>query len=359
MVKKAKSKSAENGKARTSNEAKEEDNNNSESSYLNECKKTFGFTDLYSILSLNKSDATQSDIKKAYYRLSLKFHPDKCEDDSLKEECNIKFQLLGRLYSILSDKEKKKLYDESGIIDGENEGSGADWATQWKTMFKKVTVEDIVSFFGEYKSSQQEREDLFRIYKKHKGNLSLIMQEMISEDAIEDEERFKEMLKEGINKNEIESYDLFANEDKKKAAKRKARYEKEASEAEQLKKEILAKMPKTKLDDSEESLMLAIRQNSQRRQHDLLESLAEKYGKKGETKQRGKKIDDNERNENNENVESSEAEEEVSFDDDEDSEEDEVPKKKSSVIKKKPVQRKPSAAQLKSRSSIKRKIKRL
>lgn len=63
MVKKAKSKSAENGKARTSNEAKEEDNNNSESSYLNECKKTFGSTDLYSILSLNKSDATQSDSK--------------------------------------------------------------------------------------------------------------------------------------------------------------------------------------------------------------------------------------------------------------------------------------------------------
>jgi hypothetical protein len=59
MGKKANSKSTENGNARKSDEAKEADNQ--DSSYLNECKKAFGFADLYSILGLNKSDATQGD----------------------------------------------------------------------------------------------------------------------------------------------------------------------------------------------------------------------------------------------------------------------------------------------------------
>lgn len=375
MVKKAKSKTTENANARKSDAAKEAGNH--DSSYLNECNKAFGFTDLYSILGLNKSDATQGDIKKAYYRLSLKYHPDKCENESLKKECNFKFQLLGRLYSILSDEDKKKLYDECGIIDGENEDGNGDWATQWRTMFKKITVEDIVSYFNEYKNSQREREDLFRIYEKHKGDFNLIVQYMISEDMLEDEERFKIMLNEAISKGEIESYELFVKEDKKKAAKRKAKFEKEAIEAEQLKNEILAKMPKTKLDGSDESLMLAIRQNSQRRHNDMLESLTEKYVKKNskEKKLPNKKSKDDDEDENDENLQGSEAEEDSFFnddvdgdddnddEDDDDDEEEEAEKKsnkKSSIIKKKPstLQRKPST-NLKSRSSIKRKIKRL
>jgi hypothetical protein len=60
MVKKAKSKT-DTGNARKSDEANEEKNQNS--TYLNECKKAFGFTDLYSILGLIKSDATQGDSK--------------------------------------------------------------------------------------------------------------------------------------------------------------------------------------------------------------------------------------------------------------------------------------------------------
>ena len=45
--------------------------------------------------------------------MSLKVHPDRVSE-SEKEEATLKFQTLGKLYSILSDKDKKAIYDESG-----------------------------------------------------------------------------------------------------------------------------------------------------------------------------------------------------------------------------------------------------
>ena len=52
-------------------------------------------------------------VKKAYYKLSLKVHPDKVSDDE-KEQATEKFQLLSKLYQILSDEKKRKVYDKTG-----------------------------------------------------------------------------------------------------------------------------------------------------------------------------------------------------------------------------------------------------
>ena len=52
-------------------------------------------------------------MKKAYYKLSLKVHPDKVSDDD-KEQATEKFQLLSKLYQILSDEKKRKVYDKTG-----------------------------------------------------------------------------------------------------------------------------------------------------------------------------------------------------------------------------------------------------
>ena len=52
-------------------------------------------------------------VKKAYYKLSLKVHPDKASDDE-KEQATEKFQLLSKLYQILSDEKKRKVYDKTG-----------------------------------------------------------------------------------------------------------------------------------------------------------------------------------------------------------------------------------------------------
>lgn len=65
--------------------------------------------DYYRTLGVQK-DATDDEIKKAYRRLALKFHPDKNSDTNAEE----KFKEIGRAYEILSDKSKRDIYDRHG-----------------------------------------------------------------------------------------------------------------------------------------------------------------------------------------------------------------------------------------------------
>lgn len=66
--------------------------------------------DYYEILGLSR-DASQKDIKKAYRELALKYHPDRNPDD---EEAAEKFKKAAEAYEVLSDPEKKRLYDTYG-----------------------------------------------------------------------------------------------------------------------------------------------------------------------------------------------------------------------------------------------------
>jgi DnaJ family protein B protein 4 len=69
--------------------------------------------DYYAVLGLSK-DATAKDIKKAYREQALKHHPDRC-DSSEKETAQKKFQEIGEAYEVLSDPEKKRVYDAGGM----------------------------------------------------------------------------------------------------------------------------------------------------------------------------------------------------------------------------------------------------
>jgi len=71
-------------------------------------------TDLYDILGVSK-DANDSEIKKAYRKLALQYHPDKNKDR--KEEAEESFKKVTQAYSILSDEKKRKHYDLTGSID--------------------------------------------------------------------------------------------------------------------------------------------------------------------------------------------------------------------------------------------------
>src|SRR5699024_8437210 len=84
----------------------------------------------YSDILCVRKDASDKDIKKAYRKLAAKYHPDKNPDDDSAEE---KFKEVGEAYEVLSDPEKRKLYDRVGKDwkqyqrAGGNGDGGFDW----------------------------------------------------------------------------------------------------------------------------------------------------------------------------------------------------------------------------------------
>ena len=78
-------------------------------------------TKLYDTLGINPN-ASKNEIKKAYRKLSVKWHPDKNPNN--KEEATSKFQEISEAYSILSDNDKRKQYDNFGMDFVKNQEGG-------------------------------------------------------------------------------------------------------------------------------------------------------------------------------------------------------------------------------------------
>jgi len=68
-------------------------------------------TDFYELLEVQKT-STDDEIKKAYRRLALKWHPDKNLSNKIQAE--EKFKLISEAYEVLSDKDKRRKYDQLG-----------------------------------------------------------------------------------------------------------------------------------------------------------------------------------------------------------------------------------------------------
>ena len=95
-------------------------------------------TDYYKILGVNKA-ASDNEIKKAYRKLAMKYHPDHTKGDKGDEE---KFKKISEAYAVLSDKEKRKQYDTFGSAGFQQRYSQED-------IFKGSDFESILSeLFG-------------------------------------------------------------------------------------------------------------------------------------------------------------------------------------------------------------------
>ncbi|NIP31084.1 MAG: DnaJ domain-containing protein, partial [Candidatus Dadabacteria bacterium] len=92
--------------------------------------------DYYEILGISK-DAKKAEIKKAYRKLALKYHPDKNPDKEAEE----KFKEISEAYAVLYDDEKRRLYDQYGH-------AGIDQHYSYEDIFRGADFSDIFRGMG-------------------------------------------------------------------------------------------------------------------------------------------------------------------------------------------------------------------
>jgi DnaJ-class molecular chaperone len=95
--------------------------------------------DYYEILSIERT-ADGEEIKRAYRRMAMKYHPDRNPGDA---EAEAKFKESAEAYEVLSDDTKRKIYDQYGHEGLRPSGGPSDARLQ------RMNVEDIFSMFND------------------------------------------------------------------------------------------------------------------------------------------------------------------------------------------------------------------
>ncbi|CAL9119322.1 unnamed protein product [Musa textilis] len=110
--------------------------------------------DYYKILGVEKS-AKDDDLRKAYRKLAMRWHPDKNPND--KKEAEAKFKQISEAYEVLSDPQKRAAYDQYGEegLEGQVPPPGAGDTTFFSgsdvgaASFRFRSADDIFAeFFG-------------------------------------------------------------------------------------------------------------------------------------------------------------------------------------------------------------------
>ena len=112
--------------------------------------------DYYEVLGVIKSTSAE-EIKKAYRKLALKYHPDRNKDDKAAEA---KFKESSEAYHVLSDKERRANYDQFGHAAFEGTGgrggfANFDFSSTFSDIFGSDIFEDFFEGFGEKRRGQR------------------------------------------------------------------------------------------------------------------------------------------------------------------------------------------------------------
>jgi len=222
------------------------------------CRKYFNTNNLYEVLNTNKN-ATDKEVRKAYYLLSMKFHPDKV-DEKDKTEATEKFKIISRIHSLLSDSDKRKLYNDTGSVGDDielnSESEDFPWETYWRTIFRKISDNDIREYELKYKGSDDEKRDLEKAYLAGFGDMEFIIN-MVPFSSVYEENRLREILEKIIEEKNLPKYKEFTNEPPSKKQKRLKKAKQEEAQCEH-------EMKKEKKNDSDD-LILAIKKRSAER----------------------------------------------------------------------------------------------
>jgi len=100
--------------------------------------------DYYELLGVSRS-ASEEEVKKAYRKAALRYHPDRNPGDKAAEE---KFKALSEAYQVLSDAKKRELYDSYGHAAFEQGGTGFSGGFDFSTSFEDIFGDIFGDFFG-------------------------------------------------------------------------------------------------------------------------------------------------------------------------------------------------------------------
>lgn len=235
------------------------------------CEQEFGTDDLYRVLGVRR-EASDGEIRRGYHKVSLQVHPDRV-DEGDKEDATRRFQILGKVYAVLSDKEQRAVYDEQGTVDEDCAvlNQDRDWESYWRLLFKKISLEDIQAFEKTYKGSEEELADIKQAYLDFKGDMNQIMESVLCVEYTE-EPRIRNIIQQAIDVGEVPSYNAFVKESKQKMNARKRRAQTEAKEAEMSRKEL-------GLDEGANNLKALIQSRQKNRQKEMDSFLAQMEAK--------------------------------------------------------------------------------
>jgi DnaJ family protein C protein 9 len=224
-----------------------------------------GGKSLYEILNVEKT-ASASEIKRAYHKAALRLHPDK----NPSPDAAAKFQTLQKVYGVLGDEEKRKVYDETGRTeDAELSGdSFKNLYEYYRGLYRKVTEDDVDAFFQTYRGSEEERQDVVNAYEKFQGDMSKVFMWVMCSEEAKDAHRFADMVTDAIADGSATSFEAFTEWARRVRLK--------PAPKDPLGIEQKKKPTKTKDDTNDLAALILARRET--RADDLFASLEAKYG---------------------------------------------------------------------------------
>ncbi|ORC90385.1 putative chaperone DNAJ protein [Trypanosoma theileri] len=122
---------------------------------------------LYDILGV-APDAADDEISRVYRRLALQYHPDRNPNGEAK------FKEVANAYAVLSDPDKRRVYDATGIVPGAESATESEATMAERSAEMKERVHE---FYVNYAGTPEEIEDVMTCFKKCKGNFRRMVRE--------------------------------------------------------------------------------------------------------------------------------------------------------------------------------------
>lgn len=236
-------------------------------------------------------DAAPAQIKKAYRKLCLKYHPDKLVGKSEQEQetSKVKFQEISFAYAILSDVKRRKRYDDTGSVADFCAGEDGDF--NWKDFFNNMKENQITEELIEqdkkiYQNSKEELDDIVDAFQYYEGHFLKLFESIPHLEFTRDEEVrifdiIQDQISEGAVPSDYKHWKLYVKNRDKNVKKQLKRADKEAKEAEELKQKLNLKNKKL---DTEGDLKLLIQKKNSNKFDDMISNLEKKYGSSKVTK---------------------------------------------------------------------------